>query len=115
MCFKCCMHSGGGIGMAAVTVVTESDPADGAVDVPTNAGIQVTYSDPVNAASANESTFAFEPPVPGTYGPGPGTNQILFTPSGGMPSALQIVVRLDGILTVAGEVALAHTFVFTTA
>lgn len=114
-CGKCCTYSGGGIGMAYVTVVTETDPVDGAVDVPTNSPILVTFSDPVNAGTANEGTFALEPPVPGTYAPGPSPNQVEFTPSGNMPPGQLIVARLNGILTVEGVQTLAHTFVFTTA
>ncbi|MBX6311548.1 MAG: Ig-like domain-containing protein [Isosphaeraceae bacterium] len=109
---------------AAVPRVTATSPADGATDVPTNATVRVTFSQPMNTATFTTSTFqlrnASGSTVPTTFSYDSTTNTAILTPSSALANSASYTIFVQGgtsgVKSSAG-VPLASNFTasFTTA
>jgi Alpha-2-macroglobulin bait region domain/Bacterial Ig-like domain len=81
---------------AAVEVLTvvATSPSSGDTGAAPRTAIEMSFNLPVDAAAA-QSYFSVLPEVPGTFSPGRGPKDIVFTPSGtfGLGSSVNVVIR----------------------
>ena len=96
--------------------VTSSSPVEGATGVPRAATISVVFSEPMDAATINASTFQVKiisgGAIPGTVAYTAATRTAQFTPSSSLPNATGISVGVTtGVKDLAGN-ALASNFSF---
>ena len=96
--------------------VTSSSPVEGATGVPRGATISVVFSEPMDAATINTSTFQVKiisgGAITGTVAYTAATRTAQFTPSSSLPNATGISVGVTtGVKDVAGN-ALASNFSF---
>ncbi len=86
--------------------ITAVSPPNGAVDVPTDQTVAVSFSEPINPLSLTSSSFYVNGPggrVPGTIALTTGNTQAVFTPSVPLFSNSQYSVAVVGITDVAGN------------
>lgn len=102
----------GAVADTTTLTVTEVSPPDGALDVPTNAVVQVHFSKPIDLLTATSASFQVAPSIPGaTTGPPiSGTVTVAadalsatFTPSSPLLPSTGYFFHLFGITDLAGQ------------
>lgn len=100
--------------------VTSTDPANGATNVVITKTVSATFSEAMNAASINSTTFTLTgpgtTPVAGTVSYVSSTNTALFDPTADLASSTTYTATITtGAEDAAGNnLAVNHTWVFTT-
>ena len=89
-------------------------PANGASNVPTNALIQLAFSEPVNPVTVGGSTWQIYPavtsiPLRGTYSVAPDGRTATFTPTVPLARSTQYYMYTYGITDFAGHAAYSST------
>lgn len=98
--------------------VLSTDPVDGAAGVPASALIRVVFSEAMDAASISGASLRLldnqAAPVAGAVGYEVSSRTATFTPSAPLRSLASYVVELSGAADMAGNLAPASTWGFTT-
>jgi hypothetical protein len=94
-------------------VLTESTPADGAVDVPPDIAMRLTFDEPLDPASVVPGALSLEPPVPFTVAYDPVHLHVTISPEAPLLEGVEHTVTVVGLTDRAGNAA-AATVRFTT-
>jgi len=100
--------------------VTSTIPATGATGIASNATASVTFSEPMNAATINSTTFFLKTSggalIPGAVSYSAATRTALFTPTSALPSSTTVIATVTtGAKDVSGNaLAAIFSFSFTT-
>src|SRR6266550_962679 len=100
--------------------VTSTIPATGATGIASNATASVTFSEPMNAATINSTTFFLKTSggalIPGAVSYSAATRTALFTPTTALPSSTTVIATVTtGAKDVSGNaLAAIFSFSFTT-
>jgi hypothetical protein len=96
--------------------VTNTSPANGAIDVPVSTAIVITFSEPMNQAAA-QGAFSIRPSIPGSFGWNAAGTIMTYVPSGVLANSTTYDVGISTAATDLAGNALtgAYQFSFTTA
>jgi hypothetical protein len=99
--------------------ITSISPANGAVSVPTNAVVQLTFSERMNPLTVNGGTFQVYPqatglPIGGSYAIAGDGRSATFTPAVPLARSTAYYVNVNGVADLTGQTASTFTS-FTTA